>query len=39
MKLVKVKPDWSVSKLRPFFTWADNHCDDFQTREPSSVRR
>jgi len=39
MKLVKAKPDWGVGKLRPFFTWADGHCDGFQLREASSVRR
>ena len=39
MKLVKAKPGWSTVELRPLFTWADNHCDDFQVRPPSSVRR
>jgi hypothetical protein len=39
MKLVKAKPDWGVGKLRPFFTWADSHCDGFQLREASSLRR
>jgi hypothetical protein len=37
MKLVKIKPDWSVGKLRPLFTWADNHCDDYRTPQASSV--
>jgi hypothetical protein len=38
LKLVKARPDWGAQKLRPFFTWADNHCDDFQPRQPSVVR-
>ena len=37
MKLVKAKPDWGAGKLRPLFTWADNHCDDYQTPQASSV--
>ena len=38
MKLVKARPNGSAGDLRPLFTWADNHCDDFQQRRPSSVR-
>jgi len=39
MKLVKTQPGWITGKPRPLFTWADNHCDDFQPRQSSSVRR
>ncbi len=39
MKLVEGKIRGSTAKPRPLFTWADHHCDDFQVREPSAVRR
>ncbi|MBM4024380.1 MAG: hypothetical protein FJ280_03100 [Planctomycetes bacterium] len=39
MKLIGAKPGWSTQKLRPFFTWADNRCDDFQARQAPVVRR
>jgi hypothetical protein len=39
MKLVEAKPGWSTGKLRPLFTWADNHCDGFQSRQSSPIRR
>ena len=38
-RLVQAKQEPNVPALRPFFTWADNHCDDFQVRPSSAVSR
>ncbi len=38
-KLIQAKPEWGTVKLRPMFTWADSHCDGFQTRQSAAVRR
>ncbi|OHB65397.1 MAG: hypothetical protein A2Y76_10540 [Planctomycetes bacterium RBG_13_60_9] len=35
MKQVKGKPGSTSGKPVPLFTWADNHCDDFQSRQRS----
>ena len=37
-RLLKLRLELGAGKLRPTFTWADNHCDDFQARQSSSVR-
>ena len=34
LKLVEGKNHGHTEKPRPLFTWADNHCDDFQARPP-----
>ncbi len=39
MKLVEGKSNGPAGKPRPLFTWADNHCDDFQARPPCSSRQ
>jgi hypothetical protein len=38
LKLVRANPGGKLGSPQPLFTWADNHCDDFQPRQPSAVR-
>jgi len=39
MRLIKAQDRCGPGPLQPRFTWADSHCDDFQPRQSSPIRR
>jgi hypothetical protein len=39
LRLVKGNISGSAGKPRRLFTWVDNHCEDFQARQPCSSPR
>jgi len=38
LKRVTPTPGAGAGTGQPRFTWADNHCDDFQMRQPADKR-
>lgn len=39
LKLARAEAGGGPGREQPLFTWADSHCDDFQTRQASCVPR